>query len=51
MYQEDQAGLWRCSHHNPYIKELYAEFLGEIGGHKAHELLHTSYQVLPEYKR
>ena len=51
LYQEDQAGLWRCSHHNPYIKELYAEFLGEIGGHKAHELLHTSYQVLPEYKR
>lgn len=51
LYQEDQAGLWRCSHHNPYIKQLYAEFLGEIGGHEAHELLHTSYQVLPEYKR
>lgn len=51
LYQEDQAGLWRCSHHNPYIKELYADFLGEIGGHKAHDLLHTSYQVLPEYKR
>jgi NADH-quinone oxidoreductase subunit G len=51
LYQEDQAGLWRCSHHNPYIKELYASYLGEIGGHKAHELLHTSYQVLPEYKR
>lgn len=51
LYQEDQAGLWRCSHHNPYIKQLYADFLGEIGGHEAHELLHTSYQVLPEYKR
>lgn len=51
LYQEDQAGLWRCSHHNPYIKELYASYLGDIGGHKAHELLHTSYQVLPEYKR
>lgn len=51
LYQEDQAGLWRCSHHNPYIKELYASYLGEIGGHRAHELLHTSYQVLPEYKR
>ncbi|WP_370675432.1 NADH-dependent [FeFe] hydrogenase, group A6 [Pleomorphomonas sp. PLEO] len=51
LYQEDQAGLWRCSHHNPHIKELYANFLGEIGGHEAHELLHTSYQVLPEYKR
>ncbi|SCM76961.1 NADP-reducing hydrogenase subunit HndC [uncultured Pleomorphomonas sp.] len=51
LYQEDQAGLWRCSHHNPYIKELYADFLGDIGSHKAHDLLHTGYQVLPEYKR
>lgn len=51
LYQEDQAGLWRCSHHNPYIKELYSDFLGEAGSHKAHDLLHTSYQVRPEYKR
>jgi NADH-quinone oxidoreductase subunit G len=51
LYSEDQSGLWRCSHHNPYIKELYTEFLGEPAGHKAHELLHTTYQVLPEYKR
>jgi len=51
LYSEDQGGLWRCSHHNPYIKELYDEFLGEPAGHKAHELLHTGYQVLPEYKR
>ena len=51
LYSEDQAGLWRCSHHNPYIKELYTEFLGEPAGNKAHELLHTGYQVLPEYKR
>jgi len=51
LYSEDQSGLWRCSHHNPYIKELYSEFLGEPAGHKAHELLHTTYTVLPEYKR
>ncbi|MGA9072409.1 MAG: [Fe-Fe] hydrogenase large subunit C-terminal domain-containing protein, partial [Terracidiphilus sp.] len=51
LYNDDQTGLWRCSHHNPYIKQLYDEFLGEPAGHKSEELLHTTYQVLPEYKR
>lgn len=51
LYQEDQSGAWRCSHHNPYIKQLYADFLGEVGGHRSHSLLHTSYEVRPEYKR
>lgn len=29
---------------NPYIQEVYGKLLGEIGGHKAHELLHTKYK-------
>ena len=33
----------RLSHHNPDIIKLYDEFLGERGGHKAHDLLHTKY--------
>ena len=51
LYSDDQSGLWRCSHHNPYIKQLYDDFLGEPPSHKAEELLHTSYQARPEYKR
>ena len=51
LYEDDRTGLWRNSYQNPYIKQLYDEFLGEPAGHKAHELLHTSYQILPEYKR
>jgi len=51
LYSEDQSGLWRCSHHNPYIKQLYEEFLGKPDSQKAKQLLHTSYQVLPEYRR
>jgi NADH-quinone oxidoreductase subunit G len=51
LYSDDQSGLWRCSHHNPYIKELYDDFLGEPASHKAEQLLHTTYRVLPEYKR
>ena len=31
------------SQENPYVKEVYEKVLGEVGGHKAHELLHTSY--------
>jgi iron-only hydrogenase group A len=43
LYGIDGAKQLRRSHENPALKELYEEFLGEIGGEKAHELLHTSY--------
>lgn len=43
LYNIDKANPIRKSHENPAIKELYAEFLGEPGSHKAHELLHTTY--------
>ena len=45
IYNEDKSLPLRKSHDNPYIKKLYEEFLGEPGGHKAHELLHTHYVV------
>lgn len=43
LYTEDANSAVRKSHENPDIKMLYEEFLGEPGGHKAHELLHTHY--------
>jgi NADH-quinone oxidoreductase subunit G len=43
LYNDDAQSAYRCSHQNPCIKQVYGEFLGEPGGHKAHELLHTSY--------
>jgi iron only hydrogenase large subunit-like protein len=43
LYQIDGGKQLRRSHENPSIKSLYEEFLGEIGGPKAHELLHTRY--------
>jgi NADH-quinone oxidoreductase subunit G len=43
IYIDDEKSENRCSHHNPCINQVYKEFLGEPGGHKAHELLHTSY--------
>jgi NADH-quinone oxidoreductase subunit G len=51
LYNEDQGGLWRCSHDNPYIQELYRDFLGEPLGEKSEQLLHTSYTPRPTYKR
>ena len=44
LYDEDEAKVLRKSHDNPEIKQIYADFLGEPNGHKAHELLHTHYQ-------
>lgn len=43
LYDSDAANPIRKSHENPAIKKLYQEYLGEPGGHKAHELLHTTY--------
>lgn len=43
LYNEDGAMELRRSHENPAIKTLYAEFLEKPGSHKAHEILHTSY--------
>ena len=43
LYDQDADMPIRKSHENPAIKELYDEYLGKPGSHKAHELLHTTY--------
>ncbi len=43
LYDTDAGMELRKSHENPAIKDLYADYLGEPGSHKAHTLLHTSY--------
>jgi len=43
LYDIDANNTLRKSHDNPVIKELYDNYLGEPGSHKAHELLHTTY--------
>ena len=43
LYSQDAASEVRMSHKNESVKKLYAEFLGEPGSHKAHEILHTTY--------
>ncbi len=43
LYNLDEKNTVRKSHENPDILELYANYLGEPGSEKAHELLHTTY--------
>jgi iron-only hydrogenase group A len=45
LYSIDAKKRFRRSHENPAVKELYQKFLGEPGGHKAHDLLHTLYRA------
>ncbi len=47
---EDVEAKNRLSHKNESIKKLYAEYLGEAGGEKAHHLLHTKYCERDLYK-
>ena len=48
LYSEDSKKALRKSHDNPVIKDVY-DYLGEIGGHKAHKILHTEYVVRKKY--
>ena len=43
LYDDDASMRKRKSHENSTVKSLYDNYIGEIGGHKAHELLHTHY--------
>ncbi len=45
LYAIDKNDQIRTSHHNPDIKKLYDEYLGEPLGHKSHKLLHTHYHA------
>lgn len=51
LNSEDEEAKNRLSHKNESIKKLYADYLGEAGGHKAHHLLHTKYQKRDLYKK
>ena len=43
FYEGDLKKTIRKSHQNPYIQQLYEEYLGKPLGPLAHQLLHTHY--------
>lgn len=44
LYNIDAAKKIRKSHENEFVKGLYESYFGEPGSHKAHEVLHTTYE-------
>jgi NADH-quinone oxidoreductase subunit G len=51
LYQSDKARQLHKAQDNIFVNQCYAKFLGDVGGHTAHALLHTAYQSrrrLPE---
>lgn len=49
LYTADKKSKYRKSHENPYVKEIYKEFLGNPNGEKSHKLLHTHYSKQDTY--
>ena len=49
LYSIDEKATLRKSHENPVVLKIYKDYLGKVGGHKAHELLHTSYVEREKY--
>jgi NADH-quinone oxidoreductase subunit G len=43
LYRADKEAPLHKSQDNVYVTECYTRFLGEIGGERAHHLLHTQY--------
>ena len=50
LYKQDEGMPHRRSHESPVVKEVYETYLGEPGGHKAHELLHCTYVPQTRYR-
>ena len=50
LYTQDEGMTYRRSHENPIVQQVYKEYLGEPGGHRAHELLHTIYIPQKRYR-
>ena len=50
LYTQDEGMPLRKSHENPILQQVYREYLGEPGGHKAHEILHTHYSPQQRYR-
>ena len=50
LYTIDEKSTIRKSHENPYLKEIYEEFLETPGSYRAHKYLHTTYKKREKYK-
>ncbi len=49
LYARDESLKERKSHENSECKAIYDEYLGKLGSHEAHKVLHTSYVARKKY--
>ncbi|MCL2821802.1 MAG: NADH-dependent [FeFe] hydrogenase, group A6 [Firmicutes bacterium] len=49
IYAKDKKAKVRKSHDNEVVATIYKDFLGEVGGHTAHKILHTHYTKRDKY--
>ncbi len=49
LYDDDAQSTTRCSHDNPEIQRIYADFLEAPCSERAHQLLHTHYKPQKVY--
>lgn len=50
LYNDDETHEIRCSHQNPLIQKIYADYFGKPNSEKAHHLLHTKYTPRELYR-
>lgn len=51
LYSDDERMVFRKSHDNPFVKQVYEEFLEAPLSEKSHKMLHTHYQGRLTYAR
>ncbi|MCK9582826.1 MAG: NADH-dependent [FeFe] hydrogenase, group A6 [Endomicrobiales bacterium] len=51
IYKDDRSKELRCSHQNPFVQQLYKEFLDKPLSEKAKKLFHTEYKARPIYRK
>ncbi len=50
LYAADKTLQLHKSQDNPYLAQCYEKHIGDVGGHNAHEWLHTHYQAKRRYE-
>ena len=50
LYDMDRDMPLRKSHQNPMVVEIYKDYFGSFGSHKAHEVLHTHYTARKKFR-
>jgi len=51
IYTDDERSVRRCSHQNPYVVQLYKDYLDKPLSKKAHALLHNHYKQRKVYAK